>query len=133
MRISRGMSSVMGPSELGCPSALNTGIGRANLVVLRPSHWTYLMSMQEPSQPLSSSALASCSARVSRAMMLALKLSFDPLVPRIQTRGSFNSSTASTASPSFNLLMTSMVCQLISIWRLGCAQFRSMGIACSSG
>lgn len=92
--------SVMEPSTLGVPLVFRTGMGRGSHWVLRPFFSTYLMSMQEPSQPLSSSASALTSEQVSRVTMVVERLSLDPRVPLTKTLGFLSSSTASIASSS---------------------------------
>jgi hypothetical protein len=67
-------------------------------------------------------ASAECSAWVSRVPMVALKLSFDPWVPRTKAQGFFNSLIAKIASSSPNWLISQMVSSLTSLKRLECDQ-----------
>jgi hypothetical protein len=131
IRSSSEIHSEMGPSELGCPSALSTGIGLANFLVKRLCSRTYLMSMQDPSHPLSSNARVLCSDRESRVTILASSSSFIPLVPCTKRLGFLSSSIASMASVSPSRLMSSTVCRFISFCRRGCDQTFNMETALS--
>jgi hypothetical protein len=64
-------------------------------------------------------------------MMVVLKLSFSPLVPRTNLHGFDNSSIALIASDSPSRLISLTVCQLISIERLGWDQMFNMETAFS--
>ena len=126
---SREIHSDMGPLELGCPSALRMGMGLANFLVKRLCSHMYLISIQNLSHPLSTSACTLCSDWESRIMILVLNSSFIPFVSCMKHLEFLSSSIASIALVSPSRLISSMVCWFISFCCWRCDQTFNMGMA----
>ena len=78
------------------------------------------MLIQDPSHPLSTSALIVLSILVSKVFVITEISSFCLLVPQVKTWGFLRLSKASIACSSGKSLMSSMVLSLTSQWQLEC-------------